>query len=113
MTTPPPPEAERKQGRGTVWVFIEILCVFLTVSGVNMKLDDGRAKKDRLDHYNKAFEYQVESQWETKEWVDQDVVAEDKKTPDQSIQERVHHIKTDTQETVISSIHDTITLPHP
>jgi hypothetical protein len=108
MPTPPPPEAERKQGRGTVWVFIEILCVFLTVSGVNMKLADGRGK-ERLAHYNKTFEYQVESKWETKEWVDHHVVAEDKKTPDQSIQERVHHIKTDTQETVISSMHDTIT----
>jgi hypothetical protein len=51
----------------------------------------------------------VESKWEVKEWVDQDGVAEDKKTPAQSIQERVHHIKTDTQETAISSMHDTIT----
>jgi hypothetical protein len=47
MSTPPP-EAERKQVRDTVWVFIEILCVCLTVAGVNMKLSDGRAKKERL-----------------------------------------------------------------
>jgi hypothetical protein len=51
--------------------------------------------------------------------VDHHGVVEDKKTPAQSIQERVHHIKTDTQETVISSMYDTITnlahnvwLPH-
>jgi hypothetical protein len=108
MPTTPPPQVERKQGRDTTWVFIEILCAFLVVSGVNMKLSDDRAK-EYLDYYNKVFEYQVEIKWEDKEWVDQHDVAEDKKTPAQSIQERVHHIKTDTQETVISSIHDTIT----
>jgi hypothetical protein len=109
MATPSPPETERKQDRVTAWVFIEMLCVFLTISGVNMKLADGRAKKERLAHHNKAFEYQVESKWEDKEWVDHHGVAEDKKTPAQSIQERVYHIKTDTQETAISSMHDTIT----
>jgi hypothetical protein len=109
MPTPSPPEADRKQVRGTVWVFIDMLCSFLAVSGVNMNLANGRAKKEHLVHYNKAFEYQVESKWEAKEWVDQHGVAEDKKTFAQSIQERVHHIKTDTQETVISCIHDTIT----
>ncbi len=109
IPTTTPPETERKQDRGNDWVSIETLCDFLSVSGVNMKLADGRVKKERLTHYNKAFEYQVEIKWETKEWVDQHGVAEDKKTPVQSIQERVHHIKTDTQETVISSIHDTIT----
>ncbi len=41
--------------------------------------------------------------------MDQYDVAEDKKTPVHSIRERVHHIKTDTQETVISSMYDTIT----
>ncbi len=97
MSTTPPPESERKQGRVTAWVFIEMLCDFLAVAGVNVKLADGRSKKERLDHYNKTFQYQVESKWETKEWVDQYGVAEDKKTPVQSIQERVHHIKTDTQ----------------
>ena len=92
----------------TVWVFIE-MCDFLVVAGVNMKLDDGRSKKDRLVHYNKTFQYQVERKWETKEWVDHHGATEDKKTPAQSIQERVHHIKTDTQETVISSMYDKIT----
>ncbi len=62
-----------------------------------------------LTHSNDVFKYQVENKWETKEWVDQYGVTEDKKTPAQSIQERVHHIKTDTQETVISSMYDTIT----
>jgi hypothetical protein len=37
MPTPPPPEGERKQDRGTDWVFVEMLCTFLAVSGVNMK----------------------------------------------------------------------------
>jgi hypothetical protein len=39
-----PPETERKQGRDTVWVFIEMICAFLTVAGVNMKLVDDRVK---------------------------------------------------------------------
>jgi hypothetical protein len=59
MSTTSPPEAERKQGRGTVWVFIEMLCAFLVVAGVNMKLADGRVKKERLAHYNNVFQYQV------------------------------------------------------
>jgi hypothetical protein len=74
-----------------------------------MKLADGRVKKERLSLYKDTFQYQVESKWETKEWVDQHGVEEVKKTPSQSIQERVHHIKTDTQETLISSMYDTIT----
>jgi hypothetical protein len=108
MTTTPPPEADRKQGRGTAWVLLEMLCSFLTVTGSNMKLTDSRVK-ERLEHLNDTFKYQVECKWESKGWVDQPDVAEDKKTPAQSIQERVHHIKTDTQETVISSMYDTIT----
>ncbi len=55
-----------------------------------------------LTHYNDVFQYQVDNKWEVKEWVDQHGVSEDKKTPAQSIQERVHHIKTDIQETTIS-----------
>jgi hypothetical protein len=109
MSTTSPPEVERKKDMVTDGVFIEILCVFLTVAGVNMKLVDCRTKKERLTHYKLVFQYQVENKWETKEWVDQHDVTEDKKTPDQSIQKRVHHIKTDTQETVISSMYDTIT----
>ena len=89
--TPPPEEQVRKHDRVTPWVFIEMLCPFLVVAGVNMKLSDGRAK-ECLSHYNKVFHYQVEIKWEAKEWVDQHGVAEDKKTPAQSIQERVHHI---------------------
>ncbi len=71
MRTTPPPETERKQGRGTGWVFIEMSCAFLAVVGVNMKLADGRVKKERLTHYNDVFQFQVERKWETKEWVDQ------------------------------------------
>ena len=64
--TPPPEEQHRKHGRGTAWVFIEMLCVFLAVAGVNMKLADGRAKKERLAHANEAFKYHVQEQWDTK-----------------------------------------------
>jgi hypothetical protein len=74
-----------------------------------MNLVDGGSKKECLVYSNDPFKYQVERKWETKEWVDQYDVAEDKKTPVQSIQERVHHIKTDTQEKEISSMYDTIT----
>jgi hypothetical protein len=63
--------AEKKKGRGTAWVFIEMLCAFLAVSGVNMKLCDGRAKRERLAHQNDAFKYQIKSMWDTKKWVDQ------------------------------------------
>ncbi len=65
MPTTPPPEVERKQDRGTTWVFIEILCVFLTVVGVNTKLVDDRSKKECLTHSNDVFKYQVENKWET------------------------------------------------
>jgi hypothetical protein len=41
---------EEKRFRGPVWVFIEILFVVLTVSGVNQKLCDGRRKRDHLSH---------------------------------------------------------------
>jgi hypothetical protein len=44
--TPPPEEQVRKHDRVTPWVFIEMLCPFLVVAGVNMKLSDGRAKKE-------------------------------------------------------------------
>jgi hypothetical protein len=61
MATTPSPETERKQDRVTDWVFIEILCPFLTVTGVNMNLPDGRTKKTRLTHSNDEFKYQVEN----------------------------------------------------
>ena len=57
--TPPPEEHLRKHGRDTPGVFIEMLCVFLVVAGVNMKLTDDRAKKERLEHVNDAFKYHV------------------------------------------------------
>jgi hypothetical protein len=74
-----------------------------------MKLPDGRTKKERLTHVNEEFKYYVQEQWDTKQWVDQHDVAEDRKTAEQAIQERVHHIKTDTQDTVISQMFDHIT----
>ena len=117
--TPPPGQNHRKHGRGTAWVFIEMLCAFLAVAGVNMMLADGRAKKERLAHANDAFKYHVQEKWDTMQWVDQHGVAEDSKTAEQSIQERVHHIKTDTQDTAISQMFYHITklarnvwLPH-
>ena len=119
MTDTPSEQHLRKHGRGTAWVFIEMLCAFLAVAGVNMKLADGRPKKERLAHANDAFKYHVQEKWDTKQWVDQHGVAEDRKTAQQSIQERVHHINSDTQDTAISAMFDHITklarniwLPH-
>jgi hypothetical protein len=119
MSDTPPEQHLRKHGRGTPWVFIEMLCAFLAVAGVNMMLADGRAKKEDLEHVNDVFKYHVQEKWDTKQWVDQHGVADDRKTAEQSIQERVHHIKTDTQDTEISQMFDHITkldhnvwLPH-
>jgi hypothetical protein len=106
--TPPPEENHRKHDRVTAWVFIEMLCVFLTVTGVNMMITDGTAK-ECLVHVNDTFKYHVEEKWDTNQWVDQYDVVEDRNITDQSIQERVHHIKTDTQDTVISQMFDHIT----
>ena len=83
--TPPPEQNHRKHGRGTAWVFIEMLCAFLAVAGVSMMLADGRAKKERLAHANDAFKYHVQEKWDTKQWVDQHVEAEDRKIAEQSI----------------------------
>jgi hypothetical protein len=47
--------AEQTQGRGPVFVFIEILCALLTVSVMNQKLCDGRNKRDRFAHFNTNF----------------------------------------------------------
>ena len=82
--TPPPnlvQRSEKRQGRDTVWVFIEMLCAFLTVAGVNMKLAEGRAKWERLAHQNDTFKYQVETEWDDQQWVSQHVKTEDTKTP--------------------------------
>ena len=92
--------AEKKKGRGTAWV--------LAVSGVNMKLCDGRVKRERLAHQNDAFKYQIKSMWDAKKWVDQHGATEDKKTPDMCIQERVSDIKTDADSTAISGMADAI-----
>ena len=111
--------AEKRQGRGTDWVFIEMLCAFLAVADVHIKLVDGRDKRERLVYQNNVFEHQVQSKWDDQQWVDQYDITEDKKTPPQCIQERFDDIKTDTQETCISIMFDTITrsdrnvcLPH-
>ena len=107
--TPPPEEHHRKHGRDTVWVFIEMLCAFLAVAGVNMMLADGRAKEERLAHPNDAFKYHVQEKWDTNQWVDHHDVVEDRKNAEQSIQQCVHHIKTDTEDTVIYQMFDHIT----
>ena len=85
MPDTPPEEQFRKHGRDTDWVFIEILCPFLTVTGVNMKFSDGRHKRERLAHVNDAFQYHAQEKWDTYPWVDQDGVAEDRKTAEQSV----------------------------
>ncbi len=82
-STPPPPPAavdskidkgkrtEQTQGRGPVFVFIEILCTLLVVSDVNQKLCDGRNKRDRFPHFNDSYEYYIKVMYDSKKWVDQ------------------------------------------
>jgi hypothetical protein len=105
----PAPVSEKKAGRGTAWLFIEMLCAFLAVSAVNNKLAEGRKKSERLLHQNEAFKFQVQSKWDDKVWVDQHGNAETKKTPTQCIAERVQDIKEDTLDTAISAQYTTIT----
>jgi hypothetical protein len=92
-TPPPPPPTvsskidkaksfEQTQDRDPVFVFIEMLCALLTVSDVNQKLCDGRNKRDRFPHFNDTYEYYIKVMYDSKQWVDQLVVAEDKTTPD-------------------------------
>jgi hypothetical protein len=50
---------EEKRGRGRAWVYIEMLCAVLAVTGVNQDLCDGRSKKERLAHMNTAYKFQV------------------------------------------------------
>jgi hypothetical protein len=75
---------EEKRGRGRAWVYIEMLCAVLAVTGVNQDLCDGRSKKERLAHMNTAYKFQVETMVATKKWVDQFGVAEDKTLRDQA-----------------------------
>ena len=108
ISTPPPcgsvvasklaaaKRAEDKRFRGPAWVFIEMLCAVLAVTGVNQDLCDGRSKRERLAHMNTAFKFQVESMLTANKWLDQFGVAEDKTTPAKSIQDRVHDIKSNT-----------------
>ncbi len=63
-------------------MYIEILCAVLAVTGVNQDLCDGRSKKERLAHMNTDYKFQVETMVDTKKWVDQFGVPEDKITPD-------------------------------
>jgi hypothetical protein len=51
--------SDKKQGRGSDWVFIEILCGFFAVAGMNIKLSDDRVKKERLTQQNEDFKFQV------------------------------------------------------
>ena len=57
---------------------------------------------------NTVYKFQVESMVATKKWVDQFGVAEDKITPDQSIHERVHDIKSNTERSPISTMNERI-----
>ena len=75
---------EEKRGRGRAWVYIEMLCAVLAVTGVNQDLCDGRSKKERLAHMNTAYKFQVETMVATKKWVDQFGLAEDKTLRDQA-----------------------------
>jgi hypothetical protein len=62
---------EEKRGRGRAWVYIEMLCAVLAVTGVNQDLCHGRSKKERLAHMNTTYKFQVETMVATKKWVDQ------------------------------------------
>jgi len=99
---------EEKRGRGRAWVYIEMLCAVLAVTGVNQDLCDGRSKKERLAHMNTAYKFQVETMVATKKWVDQFGVAEDKITPEQSLDERVQDIKSNTDRSPISTVTERI-----
>ena len=55
-------------------------------------------------HFNDTYEYYVQVMWDSKQWVDQLGVAEDKTTPAKSIQDRCRVIKTDTDRTPISTV---------
>ena len=74
-----------------------------------MKLADDRVKKESLTHANDAFQYHVKNKWDTKQWVDQHGVEEDKKTAEKTIQESVHDTTSDTEDTAISYMLDHIT----
>ena len=67
----PAPVSEKKSGRDTTWMFIEMLCAFLTVSTVNNRLAEGRKKTENLLHQNEVFKFQVQIKWDAKLWVDQ------------------------------------------
>jgi hypothetical protein len=96
--------SEPTQVMGPVFVFIEMMCALLTVSDVNNRLCDGRNKRDHFTHFNDTYEYYVQVTWDSKQWVDQLSVGEDKTTPVKSIQDRCCVIKTDTDHTTISTV---------
>ena len=96
--------AEQTQGRGPAFLFVEMLASLLAVSAVNQKLCDGRNKRDLFTHFNESYEYYIKLMYDSKQWVDQLGVAEDKTTPDKSIQDRCILIKTDTDRTRISTV---------
>jgi hypothetical protein len=96
--------AEQTQVRGPAYVYIEMLCVVLTVSPVNQKLCDVRNKRDRFTHINDTYQYYVKVMWDSQQWVDQLVVTEEKTTPAQTIQDLRCVIKTDTDLTPISTV---------
>jgi hypothetical protein len=95
---------EQAQGRGPAFVFVEMLASLLAVSAVNQKLCDGRNKRDRFVHFNESYQYYIKLMYDSKQWVDQLGVAEDKTTPEKSIQDRCIVIQTNTDRTPISTV---------
>ncbi len=58
------------------------------MTAVNAQFCDGSPQKERYVHYNAVYGKEAERMWKNGEWVDQQGRAEDKITPQQSIEER-------------------------
>jgi hypothetical protein len=69
-------------------MYAEKICGVYAVTAVNNQFCDGSPQKERYVHYNDVYAAEANRMWKTGEWVDQHGRAEDKITPEQSIQER-------------------------
>jgi hypothetical protein len=74
--------------RGKNWMYPEKICGVYAVTAVNNQFCDGSPQKERYVHYNTVYATEAERMWKDGEWVDQQGRAEDKITPQQSIEER-------------------------
>jgi hypothetical protein len=74
--------------RGKNWMYAEKICGVYAVTAVNNQFCDGSPQKERYVHYNDVYAEESNHMWKAGEWVDQHGRAEDKITPEQSIEER-------------------------